>query len=124
MPKAKVSDGSQPPRTSAFHTESDGWLPFAGPSGSAISYLLPHAWRIEATNTPSPCPIAFDHWQKPATRISTTILNVSTRMMAEQPASASICAMVEGPVAITAHAANTNNAMTEISRLSQIHGRV
>src|SRR6266446_391138 len=31
--RKKVSDGSQPPQTFAFHSEPDGWLPFAAPSG-------------------------------------------------------------------------------------------
>jgi hypothetical protein len=39
-PNAKVSDGSQPPMTFDFYCERNGWLPFAAPSGSAMSLLL------------------------------------------------------------------------------------
>ncbi len=36
-PNAKVSDGSQPPMTFVIHSERNGWLPFAAPSGSHFS---------------------------------------------------------------------------------------
>ena len=48
---AKVSDGSQPPMTFAFHSESDGWLPFAGPPGSVILFVLDS--RINTTGNHS-----------------------------------------------------------------------
>ena len=92
-------------------------------AGSAILYCFRRAWRMDATNTASPSPIATNHRQQPAAKMSATSLRVRKTISAASTMNASNCTMPASPGATTAQAANPSKAMTDVSRSSQSQGR-